>query len=345
MSRAQLTSTVEQSSGGVVAPFLAGKNKIINGDFGIWQRGTSFSNPTAGYTADRFSFNYDNKPTTHTISQVAFDYSASPASDKLPIAGQNGTYFYRSAITTTGTCTVIDHTQKIEDVHTLSGNNITISFWAKADSARTFVAYVAYVFGTGGSSSTYPFTSSATSVGTTWTRYSFTFSTSIIGSSIIGPGSYIQVSLRQTGASGSTIDTYGWQYEAGSVATPFTTASGTLQGELALCQRYYWAVATGTVQPILNMAAQTTTSAEGIIQYPVTMRTTPSLAVSNTAGSFALKVAGGAPQFPTFTIDIWNNNCASMVATLATSTTVGAGGIAYTTSLSASTFVAFSSEL
>ena len=276
MSRAQLTSTVEQSSGGVVAPFLAGKNKIINGDFGIWQRGTSFSNPTAGYTADRFLFNYDNKPTTHTISQVAFDYSASPASDKLPIAGQNGTYFYRSAITTTGTCTVIDHTQKIEDVHTLSGNNITISFWAKADSARTFVAYVAYVFGTGGSSSTYPFTSSATSVGTTWTRYSFTFSTSIIGSSIIGPGSYIQVSLRQTGASGSTIDTYGWQYEAGSVATPFTTASGTLQGELALCQRYLPAFnSTGTASALGPGLFVASTDLRVSFNFPVTPRVAP----------------------------------------------------------------------
>ena len=45
MSRAQLTSTVEQNTGGAVSPYVAGKNKIINGDFGIWQRGTSFSNP------------------------------------------------------------------------------------------------------------------------------------------------------------------------------------------------------------------------------------------------------------------------------------------------------------
>ena len=322
MSRAQLTSTVEQSSGGVVAPFLAGKNKIINGDFGIWQRGTSFSNPTAGYTADRFSFNYDNKPTTHTISQVAFDYSASPASDKLPIAGQNGTYFYRSAITTTGTCTVIDHTQKIEDVHTLSGNNITISFWAKADSARTFVAYVAYVFGTGGSSSTYPFTSSATSVGTTWTRYSFTFSTSIIGSSIIGPGSYIQVSLRQTGASGSTIDTYGWQYEAGSVATPFTTASGTLQGELALCQRYL---------PAFNSSGSTSAVAVGTFVgstdlrmpfvFPVTPRVAPT-GVSVSSASHFSAYNGTSFAISVIALSISSN----YAATLSITTTGGTGG-------------------
>jgi len=41
------------------AGYSAGKNKIINGDFGIWQRGTSFSlaastGITSGFSADRW---------------------------------------------------------------------------------------------------------------------------------------------------------------------------------------------------------------------------------------------------------------------------------------------------
>lgn len=34
--------------------YAAGKNKIINGDMGIWQRGTSFASVFAIYSADRF---------------------------------------------------------------------------------------------------------------------------------------------------------------------------------------------------------------------------------------------------------------------------------------------------
>ena len=49
--------------------FAAGKNKVINGDFGIWQRGTSFSSINGIYTADRW-IGATNK--TVTISQQTF---------------------------------------------------------------------------------------------------------------------------------------------------------------------------------------------------------------------------------------------------------------------------------
>ena len=150
MSRAQLTSTVEQSNGGAVAPFLAGKNKIINGDFGIWQRGTSFSNPSSlAYTADRWAIYYDGSGATRTISQQAFTTGAAP------VSGYESSFFYRYAVSVAGSGNTANLLrQYIENVRNFAGQTATVSFWAKA-SANITVPSVGTTqnFGTGGSPS------------------------------------------------------------------------------------------------------------------------------------------------------------------------------------------------
>ena len=85
MSRSQLTSTVEQNTGGAVSPYVAGKNAIINGDFGVWQRGTSFDfSSVSGYTADRWGLTWNVSGATRTISQQAFTPGTAP------VAGYEG---------------------------------------------------------------------------------------------------------------------------------------------------------------------------------------------------------------------------------------------------------------
>ena len=74
MSRAQLTSTVEQNTGGAVAPFLAGKNKIINGDFRINQR--NFTSATSGYCFDRWTIAASGG--TMTVTPQTFTAGAAP---------------------------------------------------------------------------------------------------------------------------------------------------------------------------------------------------------------------------------------------------------------------------
>jgi len=55
----------------------AGKNKIINGDFGIWQRGTTFTNLTAGaYSADRWIVQTSNN--TIDVSRSTFTPGTAP---------------------------------------------------------------------------------------------------------------------------------------------------------------------------------------------------------------------------------------------------------------------------
>jgi Carbohydrate binding domain len=272
MSRAQLTSTTQQDSGGAVAPFLAGKNKIISGDFSVWQRGTTFTNVGGGnYTADRWVLSADVNPTSHTISQQAFTAGAAP------VAGYESAYFLRSAITTVGSTTALEMQQRIEDVRTFAGQTVTLSFWAKADSARSSIIYLYQNFGSGGSSGVYVATPTINYT-TSWQRFTFTMNVPSISGKTLGTNHSLYVAIRQAAASGSTLDLWGVQLEAGSVATPFTTASNTLQGELALCQRYYWRQTADANNAYANFAlgyASGSSNAICTIPLPVTMRTTP----------------------------------------------------------------------
>jgi hypothetical protein len=217
----------------------AGKNKIINGDFGIWQRGTSFTSPSFNqYLADRWkNNNYDNAPTTYSFSRQTFTPGTAP------VAGYEGTFFARSSLTTIGTCTVYDtFQQRIEDVRVFAGQTATLSFWAKSDSTRTQQIGVYQNFGSGGSSETTVNAYGTNSISTTtsWQRFTLTLSFPSVSGKTIGTNSFVWFAIRQAAASGSTLDLWGVQLEYGSKATPFQTASGgSPQAELAMCQRYY----------------------------------------------------------------------------------------------------------
>jgi len=272
MSRAQQTSTVEQNTGGAVAPFLAGKNKIINGDFGIWQRGTSFSNPNGVYVADRFNVGAATAVPSWTISQQAF--TAGNA-----ITGYESAYFMRAALTAQNGSTSQYIRQYVEDVRTFAGQTITFSFWLKADAAYNLGNVVlGQNFGSGGSGAVETTILTTPTTTTGWTRYSGTISVPSISGKTIGTGSYVYIYITYPAARSTyTIDTWGWQLEAGSVATPFTTASGTLQGELALCQRYFQVV---NANALFNARSGSTTLTDGVTYLPVTMRTSPALAAT-----------------------------------------------------------------
>jgi hypothetical protein len=101
---------------------------------------------------------------------------------------------------------------------------------------------------------------------------------------------------------------WGAQVEYGSKATPFQTATGTLQGELAACQRYFSKsynvdVAPATSGTTVGMKTFSTTSTTdgstyGHIKFPVSMRITPTVTVYsfNAATSKVSNAAGGTDQ-------------------------------------------------
>jgi hypothetical protein len=255
--------------------YAAGKNKIINGDFGIWQRGTSFSNPTNGtYCADRYKTIHDGTGATRTISQQTF------TAGTAPVAGYEGQYFMRYAVSAAGTSnTYQGMNQYIEDVRTFAGQPVTVSFWAKADAARTVNVDLSQNFGSGGSGTVYVTLSAASAaVTTSWQRFTFTGTVASIAGKTIGTGSALVFGYYPPAATVCTVDIWGVQVEYGSVATAFQTATGTIQGEVAACQRYYFRFTGTTNRPIFPVGGSlTTTIAQVQVQHPVKMRTEPTV--------------------------------------------------------------------
>jgi hypothetical protein len=254
--------------------FTAGKNKIINGDFGVWQRGTSFSlgNGTT-YTADRWRTYRDGSGATVNVTQQAFTPGTAP------VAGYESQYYLQFAQTVAGSGgTYSALTQPIENVQTFAGQTVTLSFWAKASSSLLVTPAINQVFGSGGSSTVYNYGTNQ-NLTTSWARYSWTVTLALLAGKTIGTGSYVDLQFELPVNSVQTISIWGVQLEAGSVATPFTTATGTLQGELMACQRYYYknSTAVGASNGILVPSG---TAVSGTVfnffpTFPVPMRTAP----------------------------------------------------------------------
>jgi hypothetical protein len=253
------------------AQFAAGKNKIINGDFGVWQRGTSFSNPAnEAYLADRFNIVYDGSGSTRTISRQTQTPGA--------ISGYEYPYFFRFAQSVAGTAgTYVGINQRIEGVETLAGQTATLSFWAKADATRTLLPNLQQNFGSGGST-TVNITSgfSTLNLTTSWVRYTATISIPSISGKTVGTSSFLQLFFGLAANTVQTVDIFGVQLEAASTASNFQTATGTKQGELAACQRYYFRFAGGqTFSRYGTGYSSNTNTAFFNLPLPVSLRVSP----------------------------------------------------------------------
>lgn len=262
------------------AEYAAGKNKIINGDFGVWQRGTSFNfSATSGYTADRWSLTWNGSGATRTISQQTFTPGTAP------VAGYEGTFFFRYAQSVAGSGgTGNFFFQPIENVRTFAGQTVTASFWAKADAARSVPVSLDQVFGSGGSGQVSTSLGTA-SITTSWTRFTFTAAIPSISGKTVGTNSYLQLLMTFPANTVQTIDIWGVQVEASSTASDFQTATGTLEGELAACQRYFYRLQNGaSLAPTGTGAMYTSTAAYPQHAFPTIMRSAPTGSTSSATG-------------------------------------------------------------
>ena len=217
-----IVDEIEDSGGTSV---IGRKNYIINGNFDIWQRGTS---GTGGYcSADRWDFRTSGA--TGTFAQGSFT------------AGQtdvpNNPKYYAN-LTTTVADDSTNILQSIDNVYTLSGETITISFWAKhtTNAPTSFLINTRQNFGSGGSTAVVTNSSGQTTT-TSWQKYTHTVTLGSISGKVVGSGSKLDLEIANPNNETFDFQIAQVQVEKGSVATDFEVRP--IVEELALCHRYF----------------------------------------------------------------------------------------------------------
>lgn len=282
MTRARDVADTQDNVGGAVAPYVGGKNVVINGGMDIWARGTSISP-----AADVFTYLADRWMTYRGVTNYTVSRQVTGDTTNLPNI-QYAARIQRTAGTTN--TNEIYFSQSLETVNSIpfAAKTVTLSFYARkgADYSQASSAVVAQVVsGTGtdqnivgGFTSGNAFISQAAVLTTTWQRFSYTGTTT---SNITQLGIQFRFSAVGTAGANDYFEVTGVQLELGNQMTPFARAGGSIGGELALCQRYYWQLPGATtgvdiLMRVINISASTSALTVAI-PYPVTMRIKPTL--------------------------------------------------------------------
>jgi len=259
----------------------AGKNGVINGGMDIWQRGTSSTTTSNDYVADRWQ-KYVAGISGRTYSRqssglTGIQYGMRIARDNLNSSTSGLSLFYNF---------------ESADSYRFAGKAVTISFYAKAGanySSASSALGVQLAYGTGtdqnlisgytGQTNTVLSTATLT---TTYQRFTFTGTINAAATQL-----GIQFYWTPVGVAGANdwCEITGVMVELGSYATTFSRAGGTIQGELASCQRYYTRITGSAAYSVYGFGyCASATSSTVHINLPVTMRIAPTaLEYSNLA--------------------------------------------------------------
>ena len=240
---------------------LAGfRNQIINGDFRIWQRGTSFTSDTSSYCADRWRYSSATAPASATLDTTnlpsgfmyALSLNANVPAIEQPIelyrVGQNNQFSNGST-----------WTMSVWSTEDLTGVAARLD-WKNSSKVSGTAAHAPAVYAPTGETSG------------DFSRYSATITITVNASAGNTSLAYI---LSTPNAKRIT----GVQVEPGGVATPFELRP--IGTELALCQRYYQVV------DEMSYIYYNTYNTEGRIPLPYAtqMRAKPSLEVTQIYGT------------------------------------------------------------
>jgi hypothetical protein len=243
------------------------KNKIINGDFSVWQRGTDFANLQIGaFCADRWLLFTSSNAFARTLG---VSYHFDPA---IPFPHQR----YAKLSYTNVTGPFADYfTTRIEKAQTLSGKTVTLSCYASTDvpSNAQLDCVVCQKFGVGGSADVVVVDGAELSLTNVPTRLSWTFTVPLCSGKTFGPGHFLEVNLRPFVSGNCVIYITGVQLEEGSVATEFEALPHRLTYDL--CRQYYQVL----VEPPLRGVASGGQLSRLAMLLDVPMYATPTIAL------------------------------------------------------------------
>ena len=277
-SKITINSDIELSTGNQAIGFGGGVvNKLINGNFCVWQRGTSFT--SNGYTADRWRLNKSGTGTT-TVSQQDFTVGQTDVPD-------NPKHFIRLAKSSGTSSGYNDYiAQRVEGVETFASTQCTLSFYCKSASGNPNIKIqVSQNFGSGGSPSTAVTTDISTdTTSSSWTKKSFTFTPASISGKTLGTNDegtthYLEIRIMIEGAATSSADFAQVQLERGPQASDFVVTD--FATERAKCLRYYQRYhANGADQIVASGAITRSDAVDAFVPIAAPMRTDPTFSNS-----------------------------------------------------------------
>jgi hypothetical protein len=272
MTRARDTADTQDNIGGAVAPFVGAKNFALNGSFDIWQRGTSFTSNT-GYTADRWykssaaGRTYSRQTTSDTTNLPTIQYCLRASRDSGNTATDN---------------IILSSSLESANAQRFVGQTVTLSFYARkgANFSPSSSNIIARLYsGTGTDQNVeVSYTGSAAVINqsavltTTWQRFQYT---GTVGTTATELAVWFAAVPTGTAGANDYFEITGIQLELGSQMTPFARAGGSIGGELALCQRYYFRTTGALTYLGSGGIAGSATQCYVQVKHPTTMRVSP----------------------------------------------------------------------
>ena len=249
------------------------RNKIINGNFDVWQRGTSFTNANT-WTADRWR--------TYALSASSTITQQTFAVGEVPFAGA-GSYYLRFTPTVDSNASDRYVSTNIEDWRQFDSKTVTISFWYRNTATIEGQGIQLRFKRTSGIYDSYGDISlPGLEVTSSWKYYTATVKCPSLSGQAFTSSSYVEFGLyHQRVAATGNIDFACVQIEEGPIATPFERRPYAL--ELNLCKRYceVWRYdGTSTNDRYVSGSGW---SDQVIFKLEVEKRSTPSVTVAGSA--------------------------------------------------------------